>query len=231
RYDAQGPKILDGINLVVEAGEFVALVGPSGSGKTTILRLLLGFEQPEAGSIRYDDMDLADLDAPMLRRKNFGVVLQQGGLLPGSILSNVVGLDGHDEKQAWAVLREAGLAEDIAAMPQGLHTAVGEGGSTLSGGQRQRLTIARALAGKPSILFLDEATSALDNRTQDIVVKSLESLRVTRIVVAHRLSTVQNADRIVLLDGGKIVESGTYRELMAREGRFRELVRRQLLAR
>ncbi len=229
RYDQDGPLILDGISLVIEPGEFVALVGPSGSGKSTVLRLLLGFETPDSGSVRFDDMDLADLDVPRLRRRHFGVVLQQTGLLPGTILTNIIGMGGLGEDQAWEAARLAGLAEDIAALPLGLHTPLGEGGITLSTGQRQRLAITRALAGKPSILLLDEATSALDNRTQDIVAKSLDSLRVTRVVVAHRLSTVHNADRVVLLDQGRIIESGTCQELMARQGRFADLVQRQLL--
>ncbi len=228
-YAPEGPVILDGVDLSIAPGEFVALVGPSGSGKSTILRLLLGFETPTSGTVRYDDRNLADLNVEKLRRRNLGVVLQDSGLLPGTILSNIVGSRDLTEEDAWEAARVAGLADDVRRMPAGLHTPVGPGGATFSTGQRQRIAIARALAGKPAILLLDEATSALDNRTQELVTRALDELRATRVVVAHRLSTVKNADRIVVLDGGRIVESGTYRELLQRKGRFHDLVTRQLL--
>ena len=229
RYNPEGPAILDGVNLEINPGEFVAVVGPSGSGKSTILRLLLGFETPISGSVRYDGKDLADLNMQKLRRQNLGVVMQESGLLPGDILYNITGMRNISLEDAWEAARMAGVDDDIRRMPLGMHTPIGEGGTTFSTGQKQRLSIARALAGKPRILLLDEATSALDNRTQEIVSTALDRLRVTRVVVAHRLSTVRNADKIVVLDKGHIVESGTYSDLMDRGGRFHDLVMRQVL--
>ncbi len=228
RYEADGPQVLDNVSFDAEPGEFVAIVGPSGSGKSTLLRLLLGFEQPDSGSIAYDGFDAAGLDPWRLRRQ-LGVVLQNGDLLPGDIFTNIVGsavdLTLND---AWEAARHAGLDKDIEQMPMGMHTVITEGGGTLSGGQRQRLMIARALVTRPRIVFFDEATSALDNPTQAIVTESLDRLRATRIVIAHRLSTIINADRIFVLDGGRIVQSGTYRELMDQPGLFQELVKRQI---
>jgi NHLM bacteriocin system ABC transporter ATP-binding protein len=229
-YAPDGQNILQGVNLEIKPGEFVALVGPSGSGKSTILRLLLGFETPTSGSVRYDDQDLKDLDLFKLRQRNLGVVLQETGLLPGDIFSNIVGFKNMSLEDAWEAARMAGLADDIQAMPLGMHTAIGEGEITLSGGQKQRLSIARALAGDPTILLMDEATSALDNETQHIVSAALDRLRVTRVVIAHRLSTIQNAERILFLDAGRIVESGTYSELMESQGRFHDLIKRQLVS-
>jgi ATP-binding cassette subfamily C protein len=205
----------------------VAFVGPSGSGKSTLLRLLLGFERPERGAVHYDGRNLAALDVTAVRRQ-LGVVLQAGRLMPGSLLENIRGGGLLTLDEAWAAARHAGLEEDIRALPMGMHTVIGEGSSTLSGGQRQRLLIARALARQPRILFLDEATSALDNRTQAMVSRSLEQLQCTRVVIAHRLSTVVNADRIHVLTEGRIVQTGTYEELAAQEGLFRDLVRRQV---
>ncbi len=230
RYAPEGPDVLDGVDLEIKPGEFVALVGPSGSGKSTILRLLLGFENPTSGSVRYDDRDLKDLDILKLRRHHLGVVLQDTALFAGDIRSNIQGLKKLTLEEAWEAARRAGLDDDIKLMPQGMSTPIGEGGTTLSGGQKQRLAIARALAGNPAILLLDEATSALDNQTQSTVSAALDRLRATRVVVAHRLSTVRNADRILVLDAGRIVESGNYRDLMARQGRFFALIKRQVMA-
>ncbi|UMY16492.1 NHLP bacteriocin export ABC transporter permease/ATPase subunit [Methylobacterium organophilum] len=227
RYQAEGPLVLDGVSLTVRPGEFVGIVGTSGSGKSTLLRLLLGFESPASGSIFFDDQDMAALDKRSLRRQ-MGVVLQgsraSGGTLKDAILSGAPLL----EADAWEAARMAGLDDDIRAMPMGMHTFVGEDGALLSGGQRQRLLIARAIVRRPRILLFDEATSALDNRTQQIVSDGLERLDVTRIVIAHRLSTIQNADRIYLLDSGRIAEQGRYAELMEKNGLFAELVRRQI---
>ncbi len=227
RYTPDQPMVLDQVSFRVAAGEFVAVVGASGCGKSTLLRILLGFEQPVTGSVLYSGQPLSSLDVREVRRQ-LGVVLQDSRVLSGSIRDNICGAYVLDDEQVWQALRQAGLAADVEAMPMGLHTIVSHGGSSLSGGQRQRLMIARAIVNEPKILLLDEATSALDNRTQAIVSSSLESLRVTRIVIAHRLSTIQNADRILVMDRGRIVDQGRYDELVAREGPFRELARRQL---
>ena len=226
RYDEDGPLILNDVSLNIEKGEYVALVGGSGSGKSTLLRILLGFESPESGTVFYDNIDLGSLDISSLRRQ-LGVVLQNGAMLLGDLYKNIVGSAPLTVDDAWEAARMCGLAEDIEAMPMGMHTMVSAG--VMSGGQMQRLMIARAIVHKPNILFFDEATSALDNRTQAIVTKSLDSLNVTRIVIAHRLSTIVNADRILFLDAGKIVEDGTFDELMEKDGYFAEMAKRQTL--
>jgi NHLM bacteriocin system ABC transporter ATP-binding protein len=227
RYHPDGPPILRDVSLRIQPGEFAAFVGPSGSGKSTLLRLLLGFEALEAGAIYYDGQEIGGLDVQALRRQ-MGVVLQSGRLMAGAIYRNIIGATPASLDDAWAAARMAGLAEDIEAMPMGMHTILSEGGGTLSGGQRQRLLIARALVGRPRILLFDEATSALDNRTQAIVSASLESLQATRIVIAHRLSTIVNAHRIYVMERGRIVQTGTYAELMSQTGPFAELARRQI---
>jgi ATP-binding cassette subfamily C protein len=227
RYAEDGPYVLDDLSLHVEPGEFVALVGPSGSGKSTLLRLLLGFEQPESGSIFFDGQELGGLDMLALRRQ-VGVVLQNGRLLSGDIFSNITGSTGAALEDAWEAARMSGLDADIRAMPMGMHTVVSDGGTTLSGGQRQRLMIARAIVTRPRILLFDEATSALDNRTQAIVAESLAGLRSTRVVIAHRLSTVVHADRICVIEKGRVVQTGRYDDLMAVDGPFRELAQRQI---
>lgn len=226
-YAANLPPVLDGVSLAIEPGEYVAVVGPSGSGKSTLLRLLLGLERPDSGAVYVDGMDLATIDLGAARRQ-MGVVTQAGQLVPGSILDNVLGLSALPEQAAWEAARQAGLEEDIRAMPMGMQTMVAEGGGGLSGGQRQRLLIARALVRRPRILLLDEATSALDNATQSIVTQSLNRLNVTRVVVAHRLSTVRDAHRILVMDRGRVVEEGAYDALVARGGLFARLAARQL---
>ncbi len=227
RYKADGPSILKDVSLKADPGEFIALVGPSGSGKSTILRLLIGFETPESGSIFYDGQRLAELDIQAVRRQ-LGVVLQGGKLLSGDIFESITGGSRLTIEDAWEAARMAALDKDIQAMPMGMHTVVGEGGSGLSGGQRQRLLIARAIVRKPRVVLFDEATSALDNLSQAQVSASLEGLQATRIVIAHRLSTVRNADRIYVLVRGEILESGSYDELMSQGGVFFELARRQI---
>jgi NHLM bacteriocin system ABC transporter ATP-binding protein len=227
RYQADGPDVLKDVSLHIPAGRFVAIVGASGSGKSTLLRMLLGFEKPQTGAIYFDRQDLSQLDVQAVRRQ-LGVVLQNSQVMNGDILSNIMGnrrLTIDDAKEA---VRMVGLEEDIAGMPMGLFTMVSEGGSTLSGGQRQRLLIARAIVAKPRIIFFDEATSALDNRTQAIVSESLEQLRATRVVIAHRLSTIRKADCIYVMDQGRIVQAGTYDELVSRPGCFYDLAQRQL---
>jgi NHLM bacteriocin system ABC transporter ATP-binding protein len=228
RYGAAGPTVLRDVTLSIAPGEFVAFVGPSGSGKSTLLRLLLGFERLESGAIYYDGQDLANLDVQAVRRQ-LGVVLQSGRLMSGDIFTNISGSATIAMDDAWDAARMAGLDDDIKAMPMGMHTVISEGGGTLSGGQRQRLLIARAIVHRPRILFFDEATSALDNRTQAIVSRSLETLQATRIVVAHRLSTIVNADRIVVIDRGQIVQEGRYHDLVSQPGLFRDLALRQIV--
>jgi NHLM bacteriocin system ABC transporter ATP-binding protein len=228
RYDEDGPEILHDVSFAVKPGQFVGVVGPSGSGKSTLLRLLLGFETPDSGAVLYDEQDLANLDVISVRRQT-GVVLQNGSLFQGDILTNIVGSGIYTYEEAWDAIVACGMEDDIDQMPMGLHTVLSEGASTLSGGQRQRLLIARAIVAKPRIMFLDEATSALDNRTQEIVTESLRRLNATRVVIAHRLTTIRDADHIIVMEAGRIVQTGTFEELMAQEGLFRALARRQLL--
>jgi len=226
RYHAQGRLILDDISLQADPGEFIALVGPSGSGKSTIYRLLLGFESPESGVITYDDQDLARVNVYAVRRQ-LGIVLQHARLMAASLFDNIVSHRPFSMDEAWEAAHAAGLADDIANMPMGMFTMVSEGGTNLSGGQRQRLLIARALVGKPRIVLFDEATSALDNRTQAIVSASLNALRVTRVVIAHRLSTIRQADRIYVLEQGRVVQEGSFDALAQQEGLFARLMARQ----
>jgi ATP-binding cassette subfamily C protein len=228
RYRPDTPYILRDISLSILPGQFAAIVGPSGCGKSTLLRLLLGFEQPESGAIYLDRQDLAGLDLQAVRQQ-MGVVLQSAKLFSGSIFSNIVGSAPLTEADAWEAARLSGLDEDVRGMPMGMHTAISDGGGGLSGGQRQRLLIARAIVRKPRIILFDEATSALDNRTQATVSRSLESLQSTRIVIAHRLSTIVKADRIFVLDQGRVVQCGAYQELMNQPGPFRELAKRQIV--
>jgi len=228
RYAAQGPWTLDGIDFEAQPGESIAIVGASGSGKSTLLRLLLGFETPARGGVYYDGKDLETLDLRLLRRQ-IGTVLETAGLVPGSIFNNIAGSASLTRDRVTEATRLAALDADIAAMPMGLESFVMEGGSQLSGGQRQRVMIARALVNRPRLIFFDQATSALDNRTQAIVGRSLAAMNATRIVIAHRLSTIRDADRIIVLESGRIVETGTYDELVGRDGAFRRLVQRQLL--
>jgi len=227
RYTEDGPLILQDVSLNMKCGEYIALVGASGSGKSTLFRLLLGFETPSSGTIYYDGQDLAGLNVRSIRRQ-LGVVLQNGRIMAGEIYQNIVGSLPLTIDDAWEAAKMAGFDQDIKDMPMGMHTYLGEGGGTLSGGQRQRLIIARAIVHKPRIIYFDEATSALDNKTQATVSQSLDNLKVTRVVIAHRLSTIINADRIFVMDKGKIVQSGNYEELIKQEGLFAELAKRQI---
>ncbi len=228
RYLPDAPSAVDDVSFQIRQGDYVAFVGPSGSGKSTIYRLLLGFERPDSGAVLIDGYDLLHLDLPTVRNL-MGVVMQDGKLIAASILENISGSSSLTMEDAWAAARAAGLEDDIRAMPMGMHTVLPEGGAGLSGGQKQRVLIARALARKPRVMLFDEATSALDNRTQLTVQESLRTLNITRIVIAHRLSTIRDADRIFVMKEGRIVETGQYEELMARDGLFAELAQRQIV--
>lgn len=228
RYRPDGPLILDQVTLEAEPGEFVAIVGPSGSGKSTLIRLLLGFETPENGTIYYDRQDLSELDLTAIRRQ-LGVVLQNGRITSAALFENIAAGALITLDQAWEAATLASFADDIQAMPMGMHTVISEGGSNLSGGQRQRLLIARALVLKPKILILDEATSALDNQTQADISQNLAQMQVTRVAIAHRLSTIRHADRIYVLEQGSVVQQGTFEQLVEQPGLFQRMMARQLV--
>ena len=227
RYNEKQPYIVDGLNIKIRPGEYVAIVGRTGCGKSTLMRLMLGFETPDKGTVYYDKKDICSLDLRSLRR-NMGVVTQDGDLFSGSIFSNITVSSPYlTLDDAWEAAEKAGMADDIAAMPMGMHTFISDEQGGISGGQKQRLMIARAIAPKPKILLFDEATSALDNMTQKQVADSLAQLECTRVVIAHRLSTVKECDRILVLDGGAIAEEGSYDALIEKGGIFAELVERQ----
>lgn len=229
RYTPDGEDVLTDLSFKIRKGEYVGIVGSSGSGKSTLLKLLLGFEEPTKGKIYYDDKDIDSLDKRELRKK-FGVVLQDGQMISGTIYENIMITSGEvSEKKMKQIIKMVGLEDDIAQMPMGVHTVIAEGSGTISGGQRQRILIARAIANNPKILYFDEATSALDNVNQALVCESLEKLHATRVVIAHRLSTVMNCDRILVLEHGRLIEQGSYQELMDKRGRFYELASRQMV--
>ena len=227
RYGPQLPCVLEGLSLKIQAGEYLGIVGPTGCGKSTLLRILLGFETPEKGAVYFDGRDISSVDLKSLRAR-IGVVLQNDGLFQGSIFDNIaIAAPALTLEEAWEAAELADIAEEIRAMPMGMQTVISEGHGGISGGQKQRLMIARAIAPKPRVLLFDEATSALDNRTQRRISEALDGLKCTRIVVAHRLSTVRGCDRILVMDRGRIVEEGSYDALMAQNGLFAELVARQ----
>lgn len=227
RYNESMPNVIDDLSLKIRPGQYVAIVGKTGCGKSTLVRLLLGFEKPQKGAIYYDGRDMQSLD-PKSLRQNIGTVIQNGKLLQGSLFDNIsISKPDLTLDEAWEAAELAGIAQDIREMPMGMQTMISEGSGGISGGQKQRLMIARAVAPKPKILILDEATSALDNITQKKIADSLDTLKCTRIVIAHRLSTIRHCDRIIVLDGGKIVEDGTYEQLIQNGGFFAELVERQ----
>ncbi len=229
RYREDMPAVLDDLSLKIRPGQYVAIVGKTGCGKSTLMRLMLGFETPQKGAVYYDGQDVKTLDLKSLRRR-IGAVMQNGKMFTGDIYSNIViSAPWLTLDDAWKAAEIAGMADDIRAMPMGMHTIISEGQGGISGGQRQRLLIARAVAPKPKILMFDEATSALDNLTQKQVSEALDRMKCTRIVIAHRLSTIRQCDRIIVLDQGKIAEDGTYEELIAKNGAFADLVARQRL--
>ncbi len=219
QYQNRPQPVLDGLNLHIPKGQYTAITGRSGCGKTTLLRCLLGIQKPEAGIITVDGIDLRDLAIRSYRRQ-IGVVLQNAPIPSGSIRDVVRAGRLISEEEVWHALEQASVAEDVKAMPMGLDTYVAEGGQGFSGGQRQRISLARALAGKPRLLILDEATSALDARTQAAISRTLDSLQATRIAVAHRLSTIESADQIVVLDQGRVAELGRYGELRNLRGGY-----------
>ena len=220
--------VLNDLSLRINPGEYIGIVGSSGCGKSTLLKLLLGFETPNSGMVLLDGKDLRSLDKGAYR-KQLGVVLQNGRLIAGSIYDNItITLPGATMAEVNAVIDAVGLREDLNNMPMGIHTMLSENCNTISGGQQQRILIARAIIGKPAILIFDEATSALDNLTQAAVSSNLDKMKLTRIVVAHRLSTIKNCDRIIVLQDGAIAEEGNYDSLMARKGLFFALASRQI---
>ena len=226
-YDPSLPLVLKGISLRIRPGESVAFVGGSGCGKSTLLRLLLGFETPTQGAVYFDEQDLAGLNVSSVRSQ-MGVVLQNGQLMSGDIFTNIVGTSPLTLNDAWEAARMVGLDRDIENMPMGMHTMISEGAGNISGGQKQRILIARSLVNRPKIILLDEATSALDNTTQAIVTESMNHIKATRITVAHRLSTIKEADRIFVMQDGVIAEEGDYETLMNLDVVFAKLARRQM---
>ena len=229
KYVENGPYILNDLSLEVKEGEYVAIVGQTGCGKSTLIRVLLGFEEPSSGRVLVDGHDVRDVDPSSLRRK-IGTVMQNGTLFHADIFSNIIiSNPSLTEEDAWIAAEIADIGDDIREMPMGMHTMISEGQGGISGGQKQRIMIARAIVHHPKILIFDEATSALDNKTQKNITESIDKLECTRIVIAHRLSTIKSADRIIMLEGGKIIEEGNYETLIAKKGKFAELVERQRL--
>ena len=221
------PQVLKDVSFKIQPREKVAIVGRSGCGKSTLLRLLLGMEKPDSGEISYDGQDLAELNLPSVRSQ-LGVVMQNGQLMSGDILTNITGATTMTVDDAWQAAEMTGIAQDIREMPMGMQTIISEGSTNISGGQRQRILLARAIVGRPPLVMLDEATSALDNTTQAIVTDSLTKMKSAQIIIAHRLSTIRNVDRILVLDGGVIAEDGSYDELIAQDGIFAQMAKRQI---
>ena len=226
-YGEDLPMVIRNLNFTVNPGEYVGIVGSSGCGKSTLLRLLMGFETPMDGNITYDGVDLQAWNLHALRRQ-FGVVLQDTAVMTGKISDNISGIRQADEEEIREAARKAAILDDIEAMPMKFNTIISGESENVSGGQKQRILLARAILTNPKILFLDEATSALDNISQKKVLESLSEMNITRLVIAHRLSTVRECDRIFVMDKGQIVEQGNYDELMEKDGLFKKLVERDM---
>lgn len=226
RYHPADAPALKNVSFSINPGEFAAVVGTSGSGKSTLIKILLGFYNIESGAVLFDKQDINALDINALRRQ-IGVVLQNCDLMTGNILFNIAGSLPITLEDAWNAAELAGIAEDIREMPMEMNTVINAGGQTFSGGQKQRILIARALAANPKILLLDEATSALDNNVQSEVIKNLEKLKITRIIVAHRLTSIMKADKIIVMDKGEVVQIGKYNDLINCDGVFKKLAERQ----
>lgn len=230
RYTEDMPYLFNDLDLHINAGDYVALVGPSGCGKSTLVRLLLGFEKPESGSIFYDEHNLDDISKPSLRQNCVSICLQDAQLVEGTIRDNILfGNSWLSDDEVWEAVRMVALEDDIRKMPNGLDTQISADGQGVSGGQRQRIIIARALIRKPTILFLDEATSALDNISQHIITENLAKMNCTRITIAHRMSTIRQCNRVIVINEGRVVEDGSFDELMAQGGLFSEIIKRQKL--
>jgi ATP-binding cassette subfamily B protein len=225
-------EVLAGVDLAVTAGEVVALVGPSGAGKSTVAALLLRFYDPQEGRVLFDGLDVRTLD-PRWLRGHLGTVAQEPILFSTTVAENIrYGRPGASDAEVEEAARAANAHSFISRFPEGYQTLVGERGVQLSGGQKQRVAIARALLKDPRLLVLDEATSALDAESEHLVREALERLMRgrTTLIIAHRLSTVMGADRVVVLDGGRIVQSGPHARLVTEEGLYRRLVERQFVA-
>jgi ABC-type bacteriocin/lantibiotic exporter with double-glycine peptidase domain len=228
RYNEDMPYIFNNLNLSIHAGDYVAIVGPSGCGKSTLVRLMLGFEKAESGSIFFDEHNLDDINKPSLRRYCISICLQDGQLVEGTIRDNILfGNGSYSDEEVWEAAKNAALDGDIKAMPRGMDTPISADGQGVSGGQRQRILIARALIRKPRIFLLDEATSALDNISQHIITENLARMKCTRITIAHRMSTIRDCNRIIVLGDGRVAEDGSFDELMAKGGLFSEIIKRQ----
>ncbi|OUU91293.1 MAG: hypothetical protein CBC35_09795 [Planctomycetes bacterium TMED75] len=226
RYDPTLPWVLEDVNLALAPGSFTALVGPSGSGKSTLLQLMLGFGAVSRGQLLFDQQDARTLQQDLLRPQ-IGAMLQNGRLVGDTLLDVLAAGRPLELEQALQALDSVGFGPDLQALPMGLETPLPDGGRQLSGGQRQKLALARALIGSPPLLLLDEPTSALDAEGQNQVLKTMLSTPATRLLVAHRLSTIKRADRIVVMDQGRIVQAGTFAELQSAPGLFAQLIQHQ----
>jgi len=227
-YREEANPVIRGVSLKINPGEYVGIAGSSGCGKSTLIRLMLGFLKPTSGSIYYDDRDIGQYDLRQLRRQ-FGVVLQDAAVVTGNIRMNIGMSEDADMEKVTEAAKKAAVYDEIDAMPMKFNTILSSEADVVSGGQKQRIVLARALMNNPKILFLDEATSAMDNVTQQVVKENLDALGITRIVVAHRLSTVKDCDRILVMEKGRIAEEGSFEELMKMDGLFAKMARRNLL--